>query len=182
MSRSRIALTAVLFAGACHGAGAMGPAGAGAGGSALNLTSAANGMLGCAGAGGTAQKGAASSAGHGGAGGAGGNGGATPADPLCAAAVTVSFSHDVKPILNGCNGELCHTAPTHVSLVGKVADECCHGRLLVAPGRPSDSYLIDKLRGVKLCRGGAMPLDAPPLAPPQLAKITQWICGGALDD
>jgi len=48
----------------------------------------------------------------------------------------------------------------------------------VAPGRPDDSYLIQKLEG-HAAIGARMPLGGPYLDAPTLAVIRQWIAAGA---
>jgi hypothetical protein len=102
------------------------------------------------------------------------------ADPECATVgAAVGYQQDVIPILNGCTGELCHSAPTWSTLVGQPSHECCSGRSLVAPGRPSDSYLVDKLRGQNLCGGVRMPAGDPALPASDIDVIVSWICEGA---
>ncbi len=94
----------------------------------------------------------------------------------------VAYQHDVAPIFNlGCNGELCHAIPTWKSTVQKPSAECC-GRVLVTPGDPAHSYLVDKLLGVHICSGDPMPLSRPPLSTADTTTILRWICEGAPDD
>ncbi|MEP7124462.1 MAG: hypothetical protein ABJE95_26275 [Byssovorax sp.] len=94
----------------------------------------------------------------------------------------VTFQHDVAPIFNlGCNGEQCHAIPTWKGLVSRPSSECCD-RLLVTPGDPTHSYLVDKVTGVSLCSGDPMPLSRPPLSISEITTIRRWICEGALDD
>lgn len=107
----------------------------------------------------------------------------------------VSFAADIQPIFtNTCTGSRCHSGArpaagldltegqAHGDLVGVPAD-CPDGRLLVAPGEPEASYLVDKLRGVNLCRGSRMPSGGdPPLSEDTIALIEDWICGGARND
>jgi hypothetical protein len=93
---------------------------------------------------------------------------------------SASYTNDVLPIFQmSCGGELCHVPPSRDALVGIKSNECCDGRELIAPGDPAHSYLIDKLRGERLCSGGSMPLGQTPLDPAQIATITAWVCGGA---
>jgi len=102
------------------------------------------------------------------------------ADPECTGVATaVGYQKDIVPILNGCTGELCHSAPTWSTLVAQPSHECCSGRLLVAPGHPSDSYLVDKLRGQSLCDGVRMPAGDPALPASDIDVIVSWICEGA---
>lgn len=106
----------------------------------------------------------------------------------------VSFRRDVQPIFDdNCTESLCHAGArpagdlrlvsgvAHGALVG-MPSGCRDGRLLVDPGRPDASYLMDKLLGERLCRGDRMPLRAPPLSSARLELIRAWICGGARDD
>ncbi len=55
----------------------------------------------------------------------------------------------------------------------------CGDRLLVEPGSPGSSYLYDKVLGINLCQGTAMPKSGPGLSPGQLQTISDWICSGA---
>lgn len=95
---------------------------------------------------------------------------------------------------SGCNEGGCHSPPTpaagldlvddtHAELVRQNATGCA-GRVLVVPGAPERSYLIDKLRGRRLC-GERMPkgCDGTPARPcmgeERIALIEAWIRGGA---
>jgi hypothetical protein len=52
----------------------------------------------------------------------------------------------------------------------------------VVPGKPDDSYLVMKLEGTHIERGGtgaAMPFGTPPLSKEEIAKVRQWISEGA---
>ena len=51
------------------------------------------------------------------------------------------------------------------------------GTLLVAPGLPNESYLVQKLEGT--AGGARMPLGGAPLDPTEIAAIRQWIMDGA---
>ena len=53
--------------------------------------------------------------------------------------------------------------------------------LLVDPGHPDKSYLIDKLEGVKVV-GERMPMGAPPLPNKDIEVIREWIKDGAKDN
>jgi hypothetical protein len=103
----------------------------------------------------------------------------------------VSFVNEVEPILAGtCTGLGCHGFPApaegldlrtgvaYDALVGVPSSECGN-RMLVAPGQPQASYLLDKLLGVNLCFGTPMPKAAPPLSAGEIATISEWICRGA---
>jgi hypothetical protein len=104
---------------------------------------------------------------------------ALPEASTCDASAAVSFEGQIRPILSNCGGELCHAAWTYESLMGKVGTGCCDGRLVVRPGDPAGSYLLDKLGNRDLCSGGRMPLGRAPLTPVQMQAIADWICEGA---
>jgi len=106
-------------------------------------------------------------------------------------AVGKSFAGDVQPILTAhCASTGCHggaspkqgldLAAGHAfaSLSNTKAAECSDGRLRVAPGQPSDSYLMDKLLGVDLCLGTSMPKQKA-LTSQEIETISNWICAGA---
>lgn len=63
-------------------------------------------------------------------------------------------------------------------LVG-VASMQCADRLLVSPGAPGASYLVDKLNGVDLCAGTKMPKMGPGLNAAERQVVADWICSGA---
>jgi hypothetical protein len=63
-------------------------------------------------------------------------------------------------------------------LVNVPADEC-GSRLLVKPGAPAASYLMDKLLGANLCMGSQMPKAGTSLPSQQIDAIRSWICQGA---
>jgi hypothetical protein len=103
--------------------------------------------------------------------------------PLCTAIrPNVHYSVDVAPIFGSCSGELCHDAWKYATTVGVLSVECCDQRKLVDPGRPTQSYLLQKLEGVDLCGySSAMPPGTN--APQSVIDVVQsWICLGALDD
>jgi hypothetical protein len=106
----------------------------------------------------------------------------------------VSFAADIEPILAAnCAGRGCHgsVAPkeglnltrgaAYGRLVGVESGQC-QGRLLVEPGDPAGSYLMDKLLGVDLCAGTRMPKADSSLPKAQLDAIGAWICAGARND
>jgi hypothetical protein len=66
-------------------------------------------------------------------------------------------------------------------LVGVPADECA-SRLLVRPGSPAGSYLMDKLYGANLCTGSQMPKAGTSIPAAQIDAIRAWICQGALNN
>jgi len=82
-------------------------------------------------------------------------------------------------ILSGCTGEICHGPPTHDSIVGVPAYECCDGRAIVQPGNAAQSYLLDKIEGHDMCQGVPMPFEQPPLSDADTLTLLRWICEGA---
>jgi hypothetical protein len=106
-----------------------------------------------------------------------GQGGAAAA---CSGAPTgVSYSKDVQPILGGCMGDVCHHPIwTRENALNVPSTECCDGRLLIKPGDPEGSYIVDKIEG-RVCTGRQMPADMPPLPSDQQKLIVGWICEGA---
>jgi hypothetical protein len=64
------------------------------------------------------------------------------------------------------------------NLVGAASD-CPDGRPRVTAGLPDSSYLINKLTGVDMCRGGRMPLRSGALSTAQIDLVRSWICAGA---
>jgi hypothetical protein len=63
-------------------------------------------------------------------------------------------------------------------LVNVLASECTDGRKRVLPGQPSQSYLVEKLMGVAMCSGTAMPKTGA-LPSAEIQTISNWICEGA---
>jgi hypothetical protein len=51
--------------------------------------------------------------------------------------------------------------------------------MLVKPGAPASSYLMDKLLGANLCMGSQMPKAGQSLPSTQIDTIRNWICQGA---
>jgi hypothetical protein len=56
------------------------------------------------------------------------------------------------------------------------------GRMLVVPGNPDASYLLEKLTSATPAYGKRMPDMNPPLAPGVIAGIREWIRAGAKAD
>jgi hypothetical protein len=107
----------------------------------------------------------------------------------------VSFSVDVAPILTsscsqgGCHGRMAPKEGLSLTsdqafdaLVGVTAAQCSDGRQRVVAGDVANSYLIDKLLGVDLCKGTRMPKAGQGLPASDIETIAAWICNGALDD
>jgi hypothetical protein len=120
--------------------------------------------------------------------------GMTCVDSSCVCeAEVVSFAERVEPLLAAaCTAMGCHGFPapkedldlrtgnSYGELVG-IASNQCGDRLLVAPGDPANSYLIDKLRGVDLCFGTKMPKIGQ-VQESDILAIAAWICHGAPDN
>jgi hypothetical protein len=71
---------------------------------------------------------------------------------------------------------------SYTQLVNQPASGCSDGRLRVVPGRPDQSYLMNKLTGVGMCFGRQMPLMGASLSATQIDLVRAWICRGALND
>jgi hypothetical protein len=106
--------------------------------------------------------------------------------------LSVDFTSDVAPVLaSNCTNAGCHAgnrpkegldlseAKAYAELVNVQADQCNDGRLLVAPGHPEQSYLIQKMLGVNMCSGSQMPKAGVSIPAEDLEAITAWICQGA---
>ena len=57
--------------------------------------------------------------------------------------------------------------------------QCNDGRLLVKPGDPGNSYLLQKILGRDMCSGSQMPKAGVSLPAADLEALTTWICQGA---
>ena len=99
----------------------------------------------------------------------------------------VSFQNDIVPLVGNCGGELCHgglasgTWP-YTALVSQPTNECSDNRVIVKPGDPTNSYLIQKLKGVNMCSGVRMPKFGTALSNSDLQTIADWISQGALNN
>jgi hypothetical protein len=96
---------------------------------------------------------------------------------------TISFAHDVQPLVGHCGGELCHggfgTSWPYSALVNVKTTQCDDGRVFVKPGDPANSYLIQKLDGTSMCMGVRMPKAGSLLSPADMQTLESWICQGA---
>jgi hypothetical protein len=106
----------------------------------------------------------------------------------------VSFRQAIVPILKtrcaGCHmtgaeaGNMAlHPRAAYASLVGVKSTET--GLMRVQPGEPEQSYMLLKLEGRHLEKGGAgarMPFAAAPLDPETIALVRRWIAEGAPDN
>jgi hypothetical protein len=110
----------------------------------------------------------------------------------CDASLTPSFKTDIEPILTrACTGAACHggarpkegldleSGTGYMEMVSVAASQCRDKRLLVDPGSPSTSYLMQKLLNTDLCSGTQMPKAGESLASDELDLVSAWICIGA---
>lgn len=88
--------------------------------------------------------------------------------PLC----TVCHAGSAAPV-----GLRLDASSSYSALVGVASGEV-PALMRVAPGRPDDSYLVQKLEG-HAAVGARMPLGGPYLDATTLAIIRQWITAGA---
>ena len=113
-----------------------------------------------------------------------------PADAVqiaCPSTGPVSFQTNITPLIGHCStGDGCHGALVgrlltwpYQALVNVVAADCPDKRVIVKPGDPSSSYLVEKLLGAGMCSGERMPLKGTPLSDAYMATIEAWICQGA---
>lgn len=105
-----------------------------------------------------------------------------------------SYAEDIEPFIvaecatNGCHRPMgmnpgsegldLSSGAGYTALVDVPAVQCAN-RPLVDPGRPGNSYLYDKVRGVNLCQGSIMPKMGPGLTAQELQLVSDWICAGA---
>src|SRR5688572_17009941 len=109
----------------------------------------------------------------------------------------VRFSTDVKPVFaekcvychhtaNATRVDLTRPFDAAVGIVGRAASrERTEARLLVEPGNPRNSFVLDKVIRDNLVpelEGNAMPWQIPMLTPEAIASVRRWIIGGAGDD
>jgi len=120
------------------------------------------------------------------------DGGGDASATLACSGGAARFGADVAPILKRCGGsEICHpsldgTPWRLTALVNapSVRDGCTpQSAVLVAPGHPEGSYLVNKLTGVGMCpESERMPRLGDPLPVSEIQTIVDWICAGAKDD
>lgn len=119
----------------------------------------------------------------------------------CAAGVctcgmaTVAFA-DVQAILTSrCATAGCHTGGagakagldlsagnSYAALVNKSTSQCNGSRMRVIPNSPTESYLVDKVMGVDLCGNSKRMPPSISLSTTEIQTISDWICGGALEN
>lgn len=68
----------------------------------------------------------------------------------------------------------------HAATVGVASS--CRGEILVKPGDPNGSYLVQKIEGRQGICGARMPQGRPPLPFAKIALVKKWILDGALPD
>ncbi len=118
-----------------------------------------------------------------------------PSGELCASGTcqAVSFANDIQPIFTQtCTGSICHSGARPAASLsleaGKAYNELvnassatigCTGYVLVTPSSVPDSYLVNKLTGVGMCRGSQMPKVGTTLPTVELDRIRSWITAGA---
>lgn len=122
-----------------------------------------------------------------------GAGGACSAGACMTCGADPSFAAQIQPILTrACTEMGCHSgarAAASLSLdVGRSWTELvnvpagCGGSVLVRPGDPAGSYLMNKLTDVGICSGTEMPKRGMLLPPAEIELIRAWICSGAAND
>jgi hypothetical protein len=102
-----------------------------------------------------------------------------------------SFSADIVPILRS-RCAICHLTGEEAGDMSLVPDAAYEtlvsvkspttGLVRVEPGKPDASYLIMKLEGTHLSKGGSgarMPFGAEPLTAMNIQLIRDWIAAGA---
>ena len=95
-----------------------------------------------------------------------------------------SFCHSM-PAIDSIDGKLstgADQAAAYAALVGQTSTSSkCGGRVLVVPGQPDMSLLLQKLGESPPC-GSRMPVGGMPLSDVQLEMIRSWIAAGAMND
>jgi len=117
--------------------------------------------------------------------GASGAGTCGDSDPM----TKVSFSKDIRPLLNrspggcaGCHGLAAVSGFTVGSYEGLRRGGQASGTLIVVPGKPCDSILIQKL-GFAPPFGARMPYNGPPFyTSMELTLFRDWVAEGALNN
>ena len=99
------------------------------------------------------------------------------AAPLFAADAPVSFTRDVRPILEA-RCVVCHQAESGQGGVSLHSVAAMLKAKAIAPGNPEGSRLIQQIAGAK----PAMPKIGGPLEAEQVALVSNWIAQGARDD
>lgn len=100
------------------------------------------------------------------------------------------LSTDVVPITSpncgtsaGCHLAMQSGGELYNQFVNVIAEECLDLRMMIKPGDPEHSYVINKLTGKNLCNPATtMPLDQPMLPASDIQVIYDWIAAGASDN
>lgn len=107
------------------------------------------------------------------------------------AVVSPDYDTAIRPFFQTtCDGSQCHQGPSpilglnlafdpHAATVGVTSFTCgSQTRLLVEPGHPERSHVMNKLMGANMCGGAQMP---PKMPQPEatLRMVADWICAGA---
>ena len=70
---------------------------------------------------------------------------------------------------------ICHALPSPPEVGSFLMAPC-----LINPGRPDESYLVEKIAVDEPTRGRRMPRGMPPLSDEEMETIRSWVLGGAL--
>ena len=87
-----------------------------------------------------------------------------------------SENEDGHPVANLDLAENYMPRTTIAARSGQLSD----GTLLINPGRPDESYLVEKIAVDEPTRGSRMPRGMPPLSDEEIETIRSWVLGGAL--
>jgi hypothetical protein len=172
--------------GCSGGSGTSSTGPGGAGGSVSSTVASTSGAGGApAGTGGASSTGGAPSTSA-----TGGSGGSespvVPSGFTCSGAKP-SITAVAQITAKNCSAAACHSAMATANglyqmMVDRIAEECTDNRLMVKPGDPEHSYMIQKVTDHNLCASEPpMPLTGAPLASADIQVIYDWICEGAPD-
>jgi Stigma-specific protein, Stig1 len=115
---------------------------------------------------------------------------------VCTCGMTTVPFADVQAILTArCATAGCHTGGAiakagldltagvaYGALVNKATTQCSGMRTRVIPGDPIESYLVDKVLGVDLCGTSKRMPPSISLSAAEIQTISDWVCGGALEN
>jgi len=99
---------------------------------------------------------------------------------LAVATALASPETDVRALLT----ERCHVCHSSAARLGELDLEAplpigrrsaASGRILIDPGKPGNSYLVDKISGAEGIVGEPMPLGMPPLTAAEVDLVRGWI-------
>jgi len=104
-----------------------------------------------------------------------------PTPSTCIPGTHRDFATEIMPLFSDCGGEICHSFASGgiADQIGVLATECCNQSVVIDPGHPESSYLLNKLSGRGLCDGVQMPIGRAPFSASELQLLTDWICQGA---